>query len=105
MGRLDGKVALVTGASSGIGLAVAMALGKEGMQVVMVSRSMTAEKASVVPGAVAMACDVVSREKVHATVGEVMSKFGKIDLLVNCAGVMRAAASSRVVVAMSTPYW
>lgn len=88
MGRLDGQTAVVTGASSGIGLAVAKALGAEGMKVIMVSRSMTPEKASVVPGAVAMACDVVKRDAVHAMVAEAMKTCGKVDLLVNCAGVM-----------------
>ncbi|KAH8045568.1 hypothetical protein JL720_16667 [Aureococcus anophagefferens] len=63
MGKLDGKVCIVTGASSGIGLAVATALAGEGAKVVMVSRSITQEKASAVKGdTVAVACDVVKRE-------------------------------------------
>ncbi|KAH8051566.1 SNAP receptor [Aureococcus anophagefferens] len=62
MGKLDGKVCIVTGASSGIGLAVATALAGEGAKVVMVSRSMTKEKADVVAGdTVAVACDAVPR--------------------------------------------
>ena len=59
--KLSGRVGIVTGASSGIGLAVAKALAGEGMQVVMVSRSVTAELAASVPGAVAMKCDVTNR--------------------------------------------
>jgi ribulose 1,5-bisphosphate synthetase/thiazole synthase len=59
--KLAGHVGIVTGASSGIGLAVAKALACAGMQVVMVSRSITAELAATVPGAVAIAADVTDR--------------------------------------------
>eukprot|EP00588_Corethron_pennatum_P016085 CAMPEP_0194303504 /NCGR_PEP_ID=MMETSP0171-20130528/1358_1 /TAXON_ID=218684 /ORGANISM="Corethron pennatum, Strain L29A3" /LENGTH=261 /DNA_ID=CAMNT_0039054425 /DNA_START=14 /DNA_END=799 /DNA_ORIENTATION=- len=89
-GRLTGKVAIVTGASSGIGLAVSKALGAEGAKVFMLSRSITSEKAeAAVPGrGVAIPCDVVKREAVHGAISRVMKDDGKIDLLVNCAGVM-----------------
>eukprot|EP00933_Yihiella_yeosuensis_P020005 TRINITY_DN16130_c4_g1_i1.p1 TRINITY_DN16130_c4_g1~~TRINITY_DN16130_c4_g1_i1.p1 ORF type:complete len:308 (+),score=57.32 TRINITY_DN16130_c4_g1_i1:82-1005(+) len=89
-GRLQGKVGLVTGASSGIGLATAQALAKEGMTVVMISRS--AQKLEAVkpgvPGAVVRPCDVVNSSAVHSLVGDVIKDHGKIDLVANCAGVM-----------------
>ena len=89
MGKLDGKVCIVTGASSGIGLAVATALAGEGAKVVMVSRSMTPEKADVVAGdTVAVACDVVKRGDVKAMVDGVVDAHGAVDVVVNCAGVM-----------------
>ncbi|KAH8086123.1 hypothetical protein JL720_7324 [Aureococcus anophagefferens] len=89
MGKLDGKVCIVTGASSGIGLAVATALAGEGAKVVMVSRSITQEKASAVKGdTVAVACDVVKRGDVKAMVDGVVDAHGAVDVVVNCAGVM-----------------
>ena len=85
-GDLAGQVAIVTGASSGIGLAVAKALVARGMAVVQVSRSVTAESA--LPGATALAADVTDRAAVHAMVAAVHAAHGDVDLLVNCAGVM-----------------
>lgn len=88
--RLQNKVGIVTGASSGIGLATAKALSKEGMTVVMVSRSVSkleAAKADV-PGAVCQACDVSNSAAVHAMVEELIKRYGRIDVVTNCAGVM-----------------
>jgi len=78
--RLEGKVAIVTGASSGIGQAIAAALATEGATVVRVSRSMTGEGA--------MQADVTDRAGVHAMVAAVVAQHGKVDILVNAAGVM-----------------
>lgn len=89
-GRLGGQVAIVTGASSGIGAAVARTLAGEGATVVLVARS--AEKlqatAAQLRGAVPIACDVTSREAVHQMVAEVERSQGRVDIVVNCAGVM-----------------
>lgn len=88
--RLQGKVGIVTGASSGIGFVTAKALAKEGMTVIMVSRSMQKLEAAKeeVPGSVCMACDVANGASVHAMVGQILKKFGQIDIVTNCAGVM-----------------
>jgi len=86
MADLSGQVAIVTGASSGIGLAVAEALLGRGMTVVQVSRSIT--PASALPGATAIAADVTDRAAIHAAVATVIGDNGRVDLLVNCAGVM-----------------
>jgi len=90
MGRLDGKIGIVTGASSGIGHAVAKALAAEGVVVYMLSRSAEslAAAAKDVPGAICVPTDVTKRESVHAAVAKVMSDSGKIDIAVSCAGVM-----------------
>eukprot|EP00966_Prymnesium_polylepis_P186882 4331960-Prymnesium_polylepis.1 len=90
MARLAGKVAIVTGASSGIGKATSMALATEGATVIMCSRSLEKLEAAAkhVPGAVLHSVDVVNRAAVHAMVADVVAKHGRIDLLVNCAGVM-----------------
>jgi 3-oxoacyl-[acyl-carrier protein] reductase len=83
--NLEGKVCVVTGASSGIGLAISKALSKEGAQVIMCSRTITEENSTGI--GIAVACNVVSREAVTSMVSDVILRFGKIDLLVNAAGV------------------
>src|SRR5688500_8956493 len=84
MTRTDRSVALVTGASSGIGHASAEALARAGFTVFGTSR----RKASNGPNGVAMlACDVTDGESVDALVSTVLSQASGIDLLVNNAGV------------------
>ncbi len=94
MGKLNGKIAVVTGASKGIGAGIAKALGREGATVVVnyasdkTGADKTAQaiteaggKAVVVGGSVAVAAE---RESLFA---EVKKQFGKLDVLVNNAGV------------------
>lgn len=89
-GRLGGKVAIVTGASSGIGLAISKALAAEGMTVVMAARNEARLKAAAdqVSGSQMKLVDVVQRAGVQAMVDEVHAEHGRVDILVNCAGVM-----------------
>ena len=77
-------VAIVTGASGGIGEATARALHAAGYHVFGTYRRPPATRS---PGIEYLACDVTSDESVKAAVGEVLSKTGRIDLLVNNAGV------------------
>jgi len=77
-------VAIVTGASGGIGEATARALAAAGYRVFGASRRVQGTKS---PGIEYLPCDVTSDESVQAAVGEVLSKGGRIDLLVNNAGV------------------
>ena len=77
-------MAIVTGASGGIGEATARALHAAGYRVFGTSRRPPATRS---PGIEYLACDVTSDESVQAAVGEVLSKAGRIDLLVNNAGV------------------
>jgi NAD(P)-dependent dehydrogenase (short-subunit alcohol dehydrogenase family) len=77
-------VAIVTGASAGIGKAIAPALDAAGYRVFGTYRRPPATRS---PGVEYLACDVASDESVKAAVGEVLSKTGRIDLLVNNAGV------------------
>jgi len=77
-------VAIVTGASGGIGEATARALRATGYRVFGTSRRPPATRLS---GVEYLACDVTSDESVQAAVGEALSKAGRIDLLVNNAGV------------------
>lgn len=94
--RLTGKVALVTGASRGLGKAIALQLAKEGAQVI-VNYAKSAEKAREVVDAIqsaggnalTMQSDVSHFEEVEKMIDAIYEKFGRIDILVNNAGVNR----------------
>ncbi|MGC1174876.1 SDR family oxidoreductase [Polaromonas sp.] len=87
----NGKVALVTGAGSGIGKAVALALLREGYRVALVGRRADAlndvVKESGSQDALAVPCDVSQPEAVRAAFDKVLATFGRLDLLFNNAGV------------------
>jgi 3-oxoacyl-[acyl-carrier protein] reductase len=84
MTPLDGKVALVTGASRGIGRAVAHALAGAGAQLGLASRSGDDLGLN---GVVAQPCDVRRSEQVEAIVSKTVESFGRLDILVSNAGV------------------
>jgi glucose 1-dehydrogenase len=96
---LKNQQALVTGASSGIGEACALALGAAGANVVVNYRSDPDEAARVVDRiqesgsrAIAIRADVSREEEVRAMFAEMLKQFGTIDILVNNAGLQRDAA-------------
>jgi NAD(P)-dependent dehydrogenase (short-subunit alcohol dehydrogenase family) len=90
---LGGRVAVVTGGSSGIGRAIAMALGQAGAMVVLVARDparladATAELTEAGCRAAAVSADLGDREAVHRAADEAVTPFGSPDILVNCAGL------------------
>jgi NADP-dependent 3-hydroxy acid dehydrogenase YdfG len=84
MTELEGKVALVTGASRGIGAAVARSLAERGVKLGLVSRS--GEDLGLTD-AVARPCDVRRADAVEAFVADVVDRFGRLDILVANAGV------------------
>lgn len=84
MGSLDGRVALITGASRGIGSAIAVALSEEGARVALASRS---GDDLGIPGAFAGSCDVRDRASVESFVAATVERLGQIDILVVNAGV------------------
>jgi NAD(P)-dependent dehydrogenase (short-subunit alcohol dehydrogenase family) len=92
MGLLDGRVAIVTGASKGIGRALSLRLAREGAAVISAARSAdlveaTAGEVRAAGGkAIAVACDVSREDDVAQMVATGAKAFGKIDLLVNNAG-------------------
>ena len=85
MGRLDGKVAIVTGASRGIGAAIVRKLADEGAQVVACARSIE----SCDGAALCLKVDVSNSAEVDACVKASVEKFGKVDILVNNAGITK----------------
>lgn len=94
MAKLDGKVAVVTGASSGIGEATVRSLAEEGAAVVAGARRKERLDALVeeVTGgggkAIAVECDVADEEQAHGLIRRAVEEYGRLDILVNNAGVM-----------------
>lgn len=94
MAKLDGKVAVISGASSGIGEATAEALAAEGAKVAVAARrrerlddlSRRIEKSG--GQVLAVECDVTSEDQAHDLIRKVDEEFGRVDILVNNAGVM-----------------
>ena len=90
---LEGKVAVVTGASSGLGVQFSRALGAAGARLVVAARrlerleSLAAEIEDAGGTAVAFQCDVCREEDVDALLGVALERFGHVDVLVNNAGI------------------
>ena len=86
--KLQGKTAIVTGASSGIGLATARLLAKNGVRVGLVSRSKVVleELSGTLPGSRALPADMTKIPQVKKMVASAQKEFGRIEILVNNAG-------------------
>ncbi len=93
MKDLKNKIALITGGSSGIGKAVAIALAKEGCKIIILSRTKTkllnalTEIKTYDQDASAVVCDVRNFDSVEKAVSGIISKYKTIDILINSAGI------------------
>ena len=90
---LSGKIAMVTGANTGIGQAIAVALAEAGADVALVARSDTSETTQMVEQAgrtcVTLTADLGSTDAVDTLVADCVEKLGGLDILVNNAGIIR----------------
>jgi NAD(P)-dependent dehydrogenase (short-subunit alcohol dehydrogenase family) len=99
--RLDGKVAIVTGASSGLGVAFAQALAEAGADVALAARRVdrlqetVAIVESVGRRAIAVRTDVTSPEECQTLVDTTLAELGRVDILVNNAGLGTAVPATR----------
>lgn len=95
---LAGKTALVTGAGSGIGAAIAQALAAKGVRVAVVDldESAAQTRAATLPDALAVGCNVADPASVKAAVARVAGSFGRIDILVNSAGIVDLAPAAEI---------
>ncbi|HAN92566.1 MAG TPA: hypothetical protein DCQ33_10875, partial [Nitrospira sp.] len=93
MKRLNGKVAIVTGSSSGIGKAIALRFAQEGAMVVVAARRLykceeTVAQIEAAGGtALPLQTDVADESQVERLIGEIVRRFQRLDILVNNAGI------------------
>ena len=96
--RLDGRVALVTGGAAGIGAAIAAAFARKGALVALADLDEGAAETAraLSPASRGFRCDVSDPESVRGTVGAVLEAFGRVDILVNCAGIVQLAPAEEL---------
>jgi NAD(P)-dependent dehydrogenase (short-subunit alcohol dehydrogenase family) len=94
--RFQDKVAIITGAASGIGLATAKRLASEGARIVIadinqqaIDKVVDEVKQAGAPDVLGSQCDVTKEDQVAATVQVALAKFGRLDVVVNNAGLMQ----------------
>lgn len=108
MFNLSGKVAVVTGASSGLGKQMALALAKQGAKLAILARRIDRLEEYALElhrmgykDVLAVKCDVTSSEEIEASKTAILASYGRVDILVNCAG----ASKDKGVLDMSDAEW
>jgi NAD(P)-dependent dehydrogenase (short-subunit alcohol dehydrogenase family) len=99
MGKLNGKIALITGGSTGIGLATAKLFQEEGAQVILTGRNsagIAAAQKELGPGALAIASDTSNLKEIKTLIETIRQKFGRIDILFANAGIARFQAFGEI---------
>jgi NAD(P)-dependent dehydrogenase (short-subunit alcohol dehydrogenase family) len=92
-GKLSGRIAVITGASKGIGQAIAVALAREGAQVALVSRdaerlkSVADEIAGAGAEAATFPADITDEDQVRGLERDILARFGQVNILINNAGI------------------
>jgi len=101
--KLDGRAAVVTGASKGLGLAIATRMAASGADVALLARradvleaAREAVSATARGRVLAVTCDVSSAKEIARAYGEVMGKLGRVDILVNNAGISQTGAFTTI---------
>ncbi|MBQ9018418.1 SDR family oxidoreductase [Candidatus Saccharibacteria bacterium] len=108
MFSLKGKVAVVSGASSGLGQQMALAFAKQGAKLVILARRIERLvefepklRAAGAEDVLAIKCDVTSTDDINAAAAATEEKFGRVDILLNCAG----SSKDKGVLEMSDEEW
>ena len=98
MPRLAGKTALITGAGTGIGRAIALAMAREGAQIALAARRrepIESVAAEIGAESQAIECDVTSRASVEVALAAAVSRFGRVNVVVNNAGAAVVADADK----------
>ena len=88
MGKLDNRVAIVTGGAQGIGKAIADKLAEEGATVVVADKNGEGAKQAAPDGGIGLEVDISQEDQVKAAIDDVVSRYGKLDILVNDAAIV-----------------
>lgn len=109
--RLDGKVAIITGGGTGIGLGIAQSCTREGTAVVLAQRRVEIAQREAESlrdaghRALGLACDVSRRDEVQALVADTVAEFGRLDVMVNNAALTGSSAELRPFLEETDEHW